>query len=351
MKNYFVNEAASVRDAMKCIDDNGKRMVVVVDENNKLLGTFTDGDMRRWILSKNDLNAPVALAMENKPKYVFEEELSIAYKMIADMKLVGVPILDLHGTVTGIVYQDEINPMNRVEVESYIENDVVIMAGGVGTRLFPFTKVIPKPLIPVGNVTITEKIISNFRRVGCSEFILSINYKKELVKSYIDSIVTDYNVTYVEEEKPLGTAGSLKLLRQKMDKTFFVTNCDILVEADYIDLLKYHKKFSNKITIVASLKTTQIPYGVVEVDDDGCVDAILEKPEFDHLVNTGMYLMEPDVLDLIPEGKVYNVTDLITDAIDLGLNVGTYPVSDKAWSDMGQLQELKNMIIRLDDHN
>ncbi|MFA5149155.1 MAG: nucleotidyltransferase family protein, partial [Candidatus Omnitrophota bacterium] len=225
---------------------------------------------------------------------------------------------------------------------------VVIMAGGEGARLHPFTKVLPKPLMPIGDKPIIEIIINKFFDHGCSDFYLSLNYKSNIIKAYFSDFEHKYKINYVLESKPLGTAGSLHLLKNRIKKTFFVSNCDILIEADYADMLKFHRRRKNKITLVSSMKNFTIPYGVCEIESGGVLRDIREKPEYDFLVNTGMYILEASVLNDIPRNRSYNITDLISDYIGKNENVGVYPVSEKSWLDMGQFEALQEMLKRFE---
>jgi len=170
------------------------------------------------------------------------------------------------------------------------------MAGGEGTRLYPFTKILPKPLVPIGDKPILEIIINRFYEYGCTNFNLSVNYKSNIIKAYFSDFKHNYKINYIHEKKPLGTAGSLHILQNRIRKTFFVSNCDILIDADYADILKFHKQSKNKITLVTSMKHFTIPYGICEIGDGGALKNINEKPEQDLLVNTGLYVLEPEVL-------------------------------------------------------
>jgi len=168
-----------------------------------------------------------------------------------------------------------------------------------------------------------------------------------LIKAYFKDVPRDYQVHFVDEPEPLGTAGSLPMLRRAVQSTFFVTNCDILVEADYSDVLTFHRESGNRMTVVGSLKHFTIPYGVCDIAAGGRLTGMSEKPSYDYLVSTGMYVMEPEVLDDIPEGQFFHVTDLIDDYIRRGVKVGVYPISEKSWLDMGQFEDLSEMRLRL----
>ena len=198
--------------------------------------------------------------------------------------------------------------------------------------------------MPIGEKPIIELIIDKFAEYGCKEFYLSVNYKANLIKAYFSDLEHNYRVNYIQEVKPLGTAGSLHLLKDKIKDTFYVSNCDILIEADYAGILKFHKDNKNKITLVSSMKHHTIPYGVIEISNDGILKGIKEKPEYDFLANTGMYVLESETLRDIPKNKFYHITDLINDYMKKGEKIGVYPISEKSWLDMGQWEELQNML-------
>ena len=221
------------------------------------------------------------------------------------------------------------------------------MAGGKGTRKEPFTKVLPKPLVPIHEKPVIEHIIERYTDVGVNEFIFTVNYKARIMKAFFEELKPDFSVDFVEEQDPLGTAGSLKFLENRFDMPFFVTNCDIIIKADYSDLYTFHKNNSYDITLVASMKNYTIPYGTCELNGEGHLKNINEKPEFDFLVNTGLYILNPEVLHLIPEDKLYHITHLIEDAQKSGKRVGVYPIDDDAWIDVGEWAEYQKAVERL----
>ena len=182
---------------------------------------------------------------------------------------------------------------------------VVIMAGGRGTRLEPFTKVLPKPLVPIHETTIIERIINTFTKKKCEDFYLTVNYKSRIIKAYFEELQPNYNVHFIDEPEPLGTAGSLIYLKDKIKNHCFVTNCDILIKIDYLNLLEFHINGKYDLTLVASAKEYVIPYGTCEIDKFGELSHINEKPSYDLLINTGLYVLNPEILKFIPENKLY----------------------------------------------
>ena len=218
------------------------------------------------------------------------------------------------------------------------------MAGGKGTRLKPITNVIPKPLVPVGDKTILEVIMDQFEGIGCHKFYMSVNYKADMMKYYLSQLDHKYDIEFFMEDKPLGTIGSVSLLKGKITTPFFVSNCDSINEQDYRDVWDYHVQNHNDITIVTMVKSFKIPYGVIETGEDGLMTALKEKPEQTYQVNTGVYILNPELIDEIPEGEFFHITHLMEKVQSRGGRVGCFPVSEHAWKDMGEWPEYLKMI-------
>ena len=224
---------------------------------------------------------------------------------------------------------------------------VVIMAGGKGTRLQPYTNILPKALIPIGEVTITERIIESFQKYGAKKFYLILNHKANMIKSYFNEVQKNYDLEYIEEKEFLGTGGGLSLLKGKIEGSFFLSNCDILINGDLECICRTHKREKNKITFVCAMKDIVIPYGVIETDNGGKIISIKEKPEFSFLTNTGVYMIESEVIHDLKENEMIHLPDIAKRYIQKGEKVGVFPVSEKAWMDMGQFSEMETMMKQL----
>lgn len=344
IRDLFINKDLPIKESIKKLDETAKKILLVV-EDNKLIGVLTDGDIRRWILKSGNLSDPVSLIMIKEPKCIFEDEIKDAKKTLKKYSIEAIPILNKEREVIDVVFWND--NFNKKFKFNKLSNPVVIMAGGKGTRLDPYTKILPKPLIPIGDIPIVERIMNRFNEYGCNNFYMAVNYKKNMIKAYFNEIEKTYSIEYIDEEKPLGTAGSLYLLKDKISDSFFLSNCDILIEGNYSDMLKYHKEHRAKITLITSLKHYTIPYGVIQINGSSDVKKMIEKPEYDFLVNTGMYILEPEVINDIPENKFFHITDLINDYINKGEKIGVYPISERAWLDMGQFKEMEIMLERL----
>lgn len=336
--DYIIGIDSLVVDAIKQIDKNGKGIVYVC-EQRKLCGSITDGDIRRHILNKGSLNDSVRSIMNTAPVLCYTDQRELAQVKMAEKKIRSIPIIDNNKEIVEIVFVN-----GKMDSEKKQLNiPVVIMAGGKGTRLYPYTQILPKPLIPIGEKTITEHIMSRFEEYGCHHFDMIVNYKKNFIKSYFLDNENPTDVDFINETEFLGTGGGLKLLDGKYRDTFFMTNCDILIEEDYAKIVAVHKQNKNIITMVCAEKNMVIPYGTVEVSQDGQATALKEKPSLSFITNTGFYVIEPEFLDMIPENTFIHITDVIQRCIDTGKNVGVYKISEDKWLDMGQMEEMEKM--------
>jgi dTDP-glucose pyrophosphorylase len=346
---FLVLAGTTVVEAMRQLEDTAQKTLFVVDDKNHLLGSLTDGDIRRWILAGSDLHGRVESVCNPNPFSVMTAyEVDDVRRTMIKNNISCVPVLTNNRQVTALLFWEDVFEEKSVSKASKsISLPVVIMAGGKGTRLDPFTKVLPKPLIPLGDKTVIEHIIDSFLEYDVSEFFLSVNEKSKIIKSYFEELAPTYSISYVEENEPLGTAGSLRCLRDRLKGSLVVTNCDIIIAADYAELVDFHSQNGDDITVVGSLKNYRIPYGVCEIVNGGTLTRINEKPEYNFLVNTGMYVLRADTLRLIPEGRIFHMTQLIDSVRDNGGKVSIFPVSDKAWIDTGEWAEYRKALRQL----
>ena len=343
IENLFISEKATVIEAMKQLDATGKRILFIAD-GGLLKAVIADADIRRFIIKGGDLNAHVCDVANYSPKTLKVEQRAQAKDFLLKNSIDAVPLLNGAGVIEDVIFLNA----SDILVKKQAGLPVVIMAGGLGTRLYPYTKILPKPLIPVGELPIIEHIINRFLAVGSKKFNIIVNYKKNMIKSYFGDIVKNYDVYFADEDVPLGTGGGLSLLKQNIEGTFFLTNCDVLIDADYGDIYEYHKKNGNVVTVVCAVKNIVIPYGVIELSDGGEIKDITEKPHFNFLTNTGLYVVEKRVVDELEGGENISFPDIIERYRTKGERVGVYPVSEQSWMDMGQMEELEQMRRKLE---
>ncbi len=343
MADIYIEEDKSILDAMCQLDRSGKK-ILFVHKDKKLLASLTDGDIRRWILKKGDLQMPVQCAANYQPRFLYEQEEDLAMRLIKELGIDAIPIVNNEYFIQKIVFANDTSQKHK---KFDIEIPVVIMAGGLGTRLSPYTKILPKPLIPVGEYPIVEHIIHQFCLYGCRQYYMIVNYKRNMIKAYFDEIDKEYQLEFVTEEKPLGTGGGISLLKGKIKDTFILTNCDILIDDDLTKAYKQHKESGNMITMVCSLKNFTIPYGVVNIGEDGMIQSMQEKPHMSFFTNTGCYFVEPEVIEDLEYNKPADFPTVIEKYMEEGKRIGVYPIGEEAWLDMGQLDELDKMKTRL----
>ncbi|CAB1065086.1 Glucosamine-1-phosphate guanylyltransferase [Olavius sp. associated proteobacterium Delta 1] len=343
----LAKQSNSLRNAVKAMDDAHQGFIAIVDDTRKLCGIVTDGDFRRAILDGHDLSENVCACMQSDPVTIIDGEYDSmsAKDIFAEGTVQHIPVIDENRIVKDIIYSSDLMDQRpQSNLRDTLSIPVVIMAGGKGTRLEPFTKILPKPLIPINGKPIIQIIMDRFVQHGMQEFYLTLNYKSKMIESYFEDIDEQYNLRYIRERKPLGTAGSLKLLEPQISSTFIVSNCDIIIRSDYYDIYEFHKNKDYVLTIVGSVQHQQIPYGVCKIENGGDLREIIEKPNFDFVVNTGMYICEPDVLDVIKAGQIFHMTDVIHALRQSNCKIGVYPVSEKSWIDVGQWEEYKRAI-------
>lgn len=339
-QDYCIKQNTSIKDAMKVLDNVRPQILFVVDDEI-LLASLTDGDIRRYLLKGGQLSDIVSNAANKRPK--FAKTALEAQQLYDRENYVAIPVIDANNKLVDIYFGAKKENIKLAQLSI----PVVINAGGKGTRLEPYTKILPKPLIPIGETPIIEHIMQQFGQYGCDDFHVIVNYKKEILKAYFADCENHYQISWYNEEQPLGTGGGLYYLRGKLDGTFFFTNCDNLLLSNYDSILRFHKENKNLITMICAYKNVRIPYGVIDMGETGTIRGMQEKPEFSFLTNTGIYVVEPEVLDDIKVGEEIGFPDIVERERNKGRKVAVYPVSENEWLDMGQMNELEKMRKRL----
>ena len=344
ISNITITPTTSLLAALKTMDEQKVKTLFVFDDKN-FEGLFTLGDVQRAIIKNIGLDMNVGAILDRHKIYGYKSENEgVVREKMRSIRAEVMPILDENGNIIDIWFWNEIFNEQEPDTRPKIDLPVVIMAGGKGTRLKPITNVIPKPLVPVGDKTILEVIMDQFESIGCHKFYMSVNYKADMMKYYLSQLEHKYDIEFFMEEKPLGTIGSVSLLKGKISTPFFVSNCDSINEQDYRDVWDYHVNNNNDMTIVTMVKSFKIPYGVIETGEDGLMTALSEKPELTYQVNTGVYILNPSCIDEIPEGKFFHITHLMEKVQARGGRVGCFPVSEHSWKDMGEWPEYLKMI-------
>lgn len=344
LRDRTIPSDASLLEALKKMDILDKKLLIVL-KSERFFGLLSAGDIQRAIINNKPVNTNVSDILRKNIKVAHtDDSFEIIKQMMFDFRMELCPVVDNFGNIINVYFWEDIFQEQKLKPKRQFNLPVIIMAGGFGTRMKPLTNVIPKPLLPINEKTIIEHIFDRFYYHGCRNYYISVNYKAELIEFYINNLQLPFNLHYFKEDKPMGTAGSLSLLKGKINETFFVSNCDIIIEQDYSEILDYHKQNMNEITIVVALKTYSIPYGTIESGMNGKLESLNEKPDLTFKINSGMYILEPHLLEEIPEGDIFHITHLIENIMNRGGKVGVFPISEKSWKDIGEWNEyLKNI--------
>lgn len=346
-QEMLITEKDTMIDAMKALEKTAKKVLFVV-RDDKLVAAVTDGDIRRWILAKGQLDAYVSDFAKYNPKYVYEYNRDKAHGIMEAGNFNAIPVVDDDLRIVDVIL---LQSGKRHQRREKLDIPVVIMAGGKGTRLYPYTKILPKALMPIGDIPITEHIINRFIDMGCKRFYMIVNHKGNMIKSYFNDISKDYELTFIDEEKPLGTGGGISLLKGIINETFILNNCDTIIEEDYDKIYRCHKENDNVITMICSLKNFTIPYGVVDTGSNGKIEKMTEKPELSFLVNTGCYIVNHEIINEIEENINITFPEIMQAQKEKNRNIGIYPISENQWMDMGQFNEMDKMIKRIEGDN
>jgi len=336
IKHHLLSEDTSIRDTIRTMDQLNSNFLIIVNSKKKISGVFTSGDFRNAVFKGIDIREPVSLVL-NKD-YIHVDENCARSKIVNLFKTNSfinlIPVVKNKKIIKILKRKDFLKSIFQQNEKKFKKLQAVIMAGGKGSRMEPFTKILPKPLIPYDGIPMIEHVMNNFKENGISKFYISINEKKQMIKGYFENNKKYKKLNYIEEKKFLGTAGSLKLLEEIIFETFFVCNCDNIIKSNLNEFYEFHKKENYNLSIVASLQSFPIPYGVCNISKNGELIDIAEKPKFNYPISTGLYLIEPRVLKFIPNNTFFNMTDLIKKIIKQGMKVGIYPVSEKSWVDL-----------------
>lgn len=334
-KKTLIFPSSPIIDAIKIIDKGGLQIALVVDQDMKLVGTVTDGDIRKGILRGVSLQEPVTQVMWNTPTVArIDDEPANILEMMKKADILQVPLLNDREQVVGLEVLKELIRKPKHD------NGVVIMAGGMGKRLSPLTDSCPKPMIKIGEKPILETIIANFINFGFSHFYLSVNYMAEMIEEHFsDGSKWGVCIEYLREKKRMGTAGALSLLPKRPEKPFFVMNGDLLTKVNFKHLLNFHHEQNSTATMCVKEYDFQVPYGVITVDKQQMVD-IDEKPVHKFFVNAGIYLLNPEIIDYIPDNTFIDMTSVFEKLLEDNRTTAVFPIREY-WIDVGHLDDFK----------
>ena len=338
MKSYqkiLLTPTSTIKEALKIIDSGAMKLAIVIDEDEKLIGTLTDGDIRRGLLGDLTLNDSIETIIYKTPTVCnIEDTKEKILEVAIAKKLYQIPIVDNDGKLIGI---EEVDELLKAKYKS---NKVVLMVGGLGTRLYPLTKNIPKPMLKVGNRPILETIILNFKKYGFTDIILGVSYKSEIIENYFgDGSNFGVSIKYIHEEKRMGTAGALSLIRDELNEPFFVMNGYLLTNINFEHMMDYHIQNSSTATMGVREYDFQIPYGVVHVDGIN-IKSIEEKPVHNFYVSGGVYVLNPDSLRYIPQNEYFDMPTLFEKIIANGKKSISFPIREY-WLDIGRIEEFE----------
>ncbi len=330
-KNIAISAESTIKNALQVIDRSALQIALVVSDEELLLGTVTDGDIRRGLLAGSTLESSISKAMNSKPLTgnILDREV-LWLKYIQQHQIRHLPILDKNLKIVGLFYQKK--------SQKPLKNPVILMLGGLGTRLRPLTENTPKPMLPVGEQPILETIVKHIAEQGFEEFYFCINYLGQQIKDYFgDGSALGISINYIEEREKMGTAGALSLLKNKPQIPFIVMNGDLLTKVDLSSLLKFHIENKNTVTACVREYSQQVPYGVLEMAGHQ-VRQIVEKPVYRYFINGGIYALSPQAFDYLPHESYYDMPTLIEDVLKNQQKVGGFPITEY-WMDIGQMPD------------
>jgi len=334
-KKILLKPTSTLKEALQIIDKGAIQIALVIDKDERLLGTVTDGDIRRGLLNNLSLDDSIESIIFKTPTVCSTEDTKEKILEIAlARKLHQIPIVDKDGKLVGI---KEVDELLKPESKS---NRVVLMVGGLGTRLRPLTEHTPKPMLKVGNKPILETIILNFKKYGFVNIILCVSYKSEIIEEYFkDGSEFGVHIEYIHENKRMGTAGALSLVKERLEEPFFVMNGDLLTNINFENMMEYHLSNNSVATMGVREYDFQVPYGVVKTNGADIV-SIEEKPTHQFFVSGGVYILSIKVLKYIPEDEYYDMPTLFEKLIEEKEKSVSFPIHEY-WLDIGRIEEFE----------
>jgi len=340
MDKYTINSTSTIKESLQKLTVCGEKCIIVINNKNELLGTLSDGDIRKSIVNQKSLSVKITNIYNKKPKKFYEGKInnSLIEKYFLDLRLEVIPIINNKNKLVDLILFSKYFKKNKYKYDDdfKIKVDVIVMAGGLGARLAPFSNIIPKPLMPYKDNNLIENIMNKFKKFNLNNFLITLNYKENLIKSYLESHKKKYNIKFINEKNQMGTVGSLSKVKN-ITNDFFLINCDTIIDLNYLDLYKFHKKNKYDITIVSCLKEFKIPYGCFDINSKGKMIKIIEKPQHNYLVNTGLYIMNSKLLKIISKKVKFDFNEFLEKVNKLKFKIGFYAIDENSWSDFGEI--------------
>lgn len=342
-KKFLIDHNSKTIDALKKLNKLGGQSLVIVSNKKILRGILSSADLRKAIMNHRITNENISMIYNKKPRFIYSDELKKKIKTISfNVKRFNIiPVIERNTKkLIDIIDLEKLNFLNSAKKKKKLNASVVIMAGGKGTRLMPYTSVLPKPLLPINQKPTINHIIDRFALHGVKKFIVTLNYKSEILKTYLKDLHKINPLKTVQEKTPLGTAGGLFLIRNEIKGDFFLTNCDTIINENYSDIYNHHKRKKNDITIVVATKKFKIPYGVCEIKYDKFT--MSEKPEIKHNVNTGFYIISKKCLKVLKKKEFLDFNKFLLKCKKNDMKIGIFKTREKNWIDVGQMKEYKD---------
>lgn len=346
LNNFFIiKENETIENALKFMKKNGQKCVIIINSQGQLKGSLSDGDIRNFLIKNNNIKTSLSKIYNKNPIY-FSKKSFNKKKLInffSKYEISLIPLVDSSKKVLHVFIKND--STSNWSFDPFII-PILIMAGGQGQRMKPFTDVLPKPLIPINGIPIIQIIMNKFYNNIGSPIFVSLNFKDKIMKAYLNDFKDKYDLNYINEKKPLGTVGAAKLVPKYHYENLIITNCDIYIEYDYKKIINFHTKNNYDITIVGIKKMHKIPYGVIKTKNNG-LRSIDEKPQIDFIINGGLYIIKRNIIDKIPKNKKYDLTDLINLSLKNKSKIGVYKIDANKWHDIGQWNEYRETVSKL----
>ena len=345
LKKFFIKKNTTIKSASNKMSKDGNRCLIVVDDDNSFLGTLSTGDIRKFITNGNKITSKINDVYQKNPFFIRNNTKIKNYKnYFIKKKLDLIPVINESKKIIDIITNEKFL-IKKKKINKKNQNySVIIMAGGKGTRLAPFTHVLPKPLIPVNKKTLIEHIFFQLKKNGIKNINISVNYKSKTLIAFLEEMKkTNFKINFIKEKKPLGTIGILRKTYKNVKKNILITNCDTIIKCDYNQILKHHVRSNFCITLVLANKKQRLPYGACEINrNSNELVSLSEKPNISYVANTGFFFLKKEIIKLIPKGKFYNATDLIRKCLLKGKKIGVFLINEKKWLDVGQWKEYED---------